>query len=144
MEMCKLLHEENGLFPMNEQSVRNVLHLAFAKKGGMVGVIGEPGKIEGMIYLLISTFWYSDDWHLSELFNWVRPEYRRSHNAKHLIQFAKKCAVELKIPLVIGVISNERTEQKVRLYQRQLSKPHGSWFVYNSKWDRPAEALASN
>lgn len=138
MEMCRLLHAENGLFSMSEARVRKVLHLAFDKQGGTLGVIGESGGIEAMIFMLISQMWCTDEWHLEELFNYVRPEYRRSNNAKVLIQYAKKCAEELGLPLVIGVLSNNRTEQKVRLYQRQFNKPSGAFFVYNTGWDRAA------
>lgn len=135
MAMCRLLQEENGLFPMSESRVRNVLKLAFDRKGGVLGVIGNPGAIEAMIFMLISQMWCSEQWHLEELFNYVRPEHRRTNNAKVLMQFAKRCADELKMPLIIGVITNSRTEEKVRLYTRQFSKPNGAFFVYGSKWD---------
>lgn len=135
MEMCRMLHSENGAFPMDDDLVRSQLQLAFAKKGGMLGVIGEPGHLQGMIYLLIAHFWYSREWHLEELFSWVHPNHRRSNNAKNLIGFAKHCADELKIPLVIGIISNTRTEAKVELYKRQLKKPAGAFFIYGGKWD---------
>jgi len=130
MAMCRVLHAENGIFTMNEDKVRGYLRRAFDNKGAIIGALGLPGKIEGSIYLLISNFWYSDDWHLEELWNHVLPQYRRSTNAKELINFAKRCADQLQIPLVIGVVSNERTEAKVRLYERQLSKPKGAFFVY--------------
>jgi hypothetical protein len=135
MVMCRMLHEENGLFPMSEDRVRRVLRMAFDGLGGVLGVIGNPGKIEAMIYMLISQIWHSDEWHLDELFSYCRPEYRKSNNAKRLIQFAKDCSDELHLPLVIGIISNTRTEEKIRLYQRQLSKPNGCFFVYNTKWN---------
>lgn len=137
MAMCRLLNDENGLFPMSEERVRLVLKLAFDRKGGVLGVIGEPGKIEAMIYMLISQMWCSDQWHLEELFNYCLPEYRKSDNAKTMMGFAKACALELDLPLVIGVITNTRTEEKVRLYQRQFAKPNGAFFVFNTKWDRP-------
>ncbi len=142
MEMCRLLHEENGLFRMNEDRVRERLRLAFQRKGGILGVIGDPGSIEAMIYMLLCQPWYNDEWHLEELFSYCRPEFRRSNNAKLLIAFAKRCALELNVELVIGIISNTRTEQKVRLYERQFQKPAGAFFVFNSKWDRPAVAAA--
>lgn len=138
MAMCRMLHEENGLFRMSEERVRVVIRQALDRKGGLLGVIGQPGKIEAMIYMLLCQIWHSDDWHLEEIFNYVRPEYRKSNNAKALIQFAKKCALELDMDLVIGVVSNTRTEEKIRLYQRQLGKPNGAFFVFNSKWDSAA------
>lgn len=130
MAMCRALHEENGMFKMNEDKVRGALRRAFTNTGAIIGALGEPGKIEGSIYLLISNFWYSDEWHLEELWSFVLPQYRRSSNAKDLISFAKRCSDELGIPLVIGVISNERTAAKVALYQRQLDKPAGAFFLH--------------
>lgn len=144
MELCHMLHQENGdLFPMDANRVRGVLSLAFERRGGTLGLIGGPGKIEAMIFMLFSQIWYSSEWHLEELFSYVRPECRKSNNAKLLIQFAKRCADELKMPLIIGVISNHRTEQKVKLYERQLSKPKGSFFFYNTNWNVPANGHAA-
>ena len=131
MELCRALHAENGMFTMSEDKVRRMLHRAFDKQGAIVGALGPSGHIEGAIYLLISDYWYSDDWHLSELFSFVLPQYRKSNNAKELITFAKRCSDEIGIPLIIGVISNERTESKVRLYQKELAKPAGAFFVYD-------------
>ncbi len=135
MDLCWALHRENGLFPMSGEKVRDVLRLASGKKGGIVGVIGKPGKIEAAIYLLIATQWYTDEWHLEELFSYCRPEYRKSGNAKALIKFAEQCSIELKLPLTIGVISNIRTKAKIELYKRQLGDPAGAFFVINSRWD---------
>lgn len=132
MEICRALHQENGLFTMSEDKVRGMLWKAFNKQGAIIGALGPPGHIEGAIYLIISDYWYSNDWHLSELFSYVLPQYRKSNNAKELITFAKRCEQEIGIPLVIGVISNERTEGKVRLYQRQLGKPAGAFFIYGA------------
>lgn len=137
MEICRALHAENGLFAMNEQKVRDMLGRAFTNQGAIIGAIGPKGSIQGAIYMLISNFWYSNDWHLEELFSYVLPQYRRTSNAKDLITFAKRCSDELGIPLVIGVISNERTAAKVGLYQRQLDKPAGAFFFH-----RPASAVA--
>jgi N-acetylglutamate synthase-like GNAT family acetyltransferase len=135
MQLCRELHEENGLFTMNEDLVRANLRHAFMNNGGVIGVIGEPGKMEAAIYIKLGTFWYSDQLHLEELFVFVRPEFRKSSNAKDLITFAKKCSEELNIPLVTGIITNERTEAKVRLYERQFPKKAGAFFLYNSKFN---------
>ena len=129
-ELCKMLHAENGLFPMDDDLVREIMMKGIEKKGGILGVIGPVGgPLEGIIYMIISNFWYSRKPHLEELFNYVPPEYRKSNHAKALIDFAKKCAND-DIRLVIGVVSNTRTEAKVRLYERRLGKPAGAFFVY--------------
>lgn len=137
MALCRMLHAENGLFPMEEDLVEETIQRAFDRKGGIIGVIGAPGQLEGIIYMLVSNFWYSRKPHLEELFNFVHPDHRKSEHAKALIEFAKKCASD-DVRLVIGVISNERTEAKVRLYERRLGKPTGAFFVY------PPPAAAQN
>ena len=140
MAMCRDLHSENGLFSMDDTKVREHLRRAFAKQGALIGVSGPPGRIEGSIYLMISDFWYSTEWHLAELWSYVMPQYRKSNNAKELINFAKKCSDELKVPAVIGIISNERTKAKVQLYQRQLGTAAGAFFLYGGKTGQVREA----
>ena len=130
MGLCRALHKENGLFTLNENKVRQTLHRAFDRQGGILGVIGPPGKIESMIYMLVSNFWYSDDAHLEELFAFTKVEFRKTKNSIDLINFAKWCSGESGMPLLIGIISNHRTEAKVRLYQRVFSKPIGNFFFY--------------
>lgn len=129
MHLCRLLHEENGLFALEEDMVQETLRKGFDRTSGVIGVIGTPDHLEGVIYMEVGNFWYSRKPHLMELFNFVHPDHRKSGHAKALIKFAKQCASD-DIRLVIGIISNIRTEPKVRLYERQLGKPAGAFFVY--------------
>lgn len=144
MDLCRALHAENAMFSMNEGKVKEMLDRAFNQQGGIIGVIGDPGHIQGAIYLLISSFWYTNEYCLEELFSYVFPEHRRSTNAKDLVEFGKRCSDELGIPLVIGVVSNIRTEAKVGLYKRQLSAPVGAYFAYNMKRRHHAESAATD
>ena len=82
--------------------------------------------------MLVTTPWYSEEANLEELFIFVKPEHRKTKNAIELMNFAKWCSETSNLPLFIGVISNERTQGKVRLYKRQFSEPVGSFFVYKS------------
>lgn len=131
MELCHALHSENAMFTMNESKVSDMLARAFDGRGSIIGALGPTGSIQGAIQLVVSSFWYSDEWVLEELYSFVLPQYRKSENAKELIAFAKRCSTELGIPLVIGVVSNIRTRAKVGLYSRQLSDPVGAYFAYN-------------
>jgi len=136
MRLLGQMHAEGGVMPLDEMEAKKTFHLAFNRQGGILGVIGEPGDIKAMIYLLISRFWYTKANHLEELFNFVRPDVRKApqNYATQLIDFAKTCAKEINIPLTIGVLTNYRMEGKVRLYRRSLGVPAGAWFVFNSKW----------
>lgn len=134
--MGRELHKENGLMPFSELRAYDMARRAVARDprdrviGGAIGPIGKP---EAMIVLFTGTYWYTDSPHLEELFAYVKPEFRKSNRAKALVEFAKLCARELKSPLLIGIVSNERTAAKIRLYKRQLGAPAGAYFLYNGK-----------
>ena len=129
LKMCHELHDENGLFDIDEDAVKNTLDHAFDRKGGLIGVIDGPNGIEASCYLLITTIWYTKGNHLEEMWNYVRPPFRRSNHATTLITWAKYCQEKMGMPLMIGILSNHRTEAKVRLYRRKLGVPAGAFFV---------------
>lgn len=134
MHLLHMMHFENGMMPLDEQCASRFFSRAFDKKGGVIGVIGEPGNIQAQIYLLLTTFWYTNTMHLDECFNFVRPDCRKTDHARTLMKFAQKCSDEIKVPLVIGVLTNNRMEGKVRLYRRQMGVPAGAFFVYGANW----------
>jgi GNAT superfamily N-acetyltransferase len=131
-QLLHLMHAEGGLLSLDLDAAREMFALAFNRKGGLIGVIGDP--IEAAIGLLITRFWYTRENHLEEYFNFVHPDYRRSAHAKTLISFAKRCSDEIKIPLVIGVMTNKRVVPKVRFYRQILGNPAGAFFVYGGNW----------
>ena len=142
--LLHLMHSEGGIMPLDEEEAKSMFMRAFNREGGILGVIGEPGDIKTMIFLLIAKYWYTKVNHLEELFNFVRPDVRskggeKKDYAARTIEFAKKCADEIGIPLVIGVLTNKRMQGKVRLYRRYLGVPAGAYFVYNSKWKNEEE-----
>ncbi len=140
--ICQRLHEENGLCALDPAKVLARIRECTGQRGGIIGVIGEPGSIEAIICLILNQMWYSEQWILDEQFAYVLPNHRRSANAKELIVFAKACAGELRLPLVIGVLSNERTEAKVRLYERQLGPSAGAFFLVGVQTGQHQEAHA--
>ena len=139
------LHQENGVFSLNEAKAGWMCAQLFEPGLGVVGVIRGPSEIEGAIALKRAQLEYSDDWYLSETYNYVRPAYRKSDHAKRLILFAKECAADLGIPLLMGIVSTQRVEAKMRLYRRLLT-PVGGYFI-SGKLPRLApdiEAAAEN
>lgn len=134
MAMCRRLHAENGLFSLNEDKVRSYIRKCYDQTGTIVGVIGEPGHIEASTCLLISDFYYTDDWHIAELWNFVDADYRRSRNAEALIAFGKSCSDKMRVPFFTGIITNKQMAGKVRLYRRSLGYPTGAFFIYNANW----------
>lgn len=132
MELCRLVNTENGIFRMNEEKVLAMVRQTLYLSGGIMGVIGKRDKIEGMILLRVSQFWYADESFLEEMFVYVHPDYRaaKGGRARKLVEFAKTTSEKLGIPLVIGILSNSRTNAKTRLYERQFGSPAGAFFLY--------------
>jgi len=132
MHLCEQLYAENGAVNVDWDLVERVIFDGVNGKQSCLGVIGGD-EIEAMIYLRISRMWYSSDVVLEELMNFVSQPYRKTMNAKALIEFAKESSRRLEVPLLIGVISNEKTEAKIRLYSRYLGQPAGAFFLYGAK-----------
>lgn len=129
MFLCRQLHEENALLDWNEDLVRRTLMTHFNGTGGLIGVIGEPNCLEGAILLRMSSEWYSDQPILEELFSFVLPEFRKSNNAKDLIDFAGSCATLIGVPRIAKVTSSACTAAKIDLYRRRIGPPIGMVFI---------------
>lgn len=129
--LVKMGCEEDGKTPIDEIKVIDGLKKHFDKQGVLIGVIGDRGgELKASICLAVTEYWFSSNKHLQEMGLYVSPEHRRSNFAKQLMSFAKQSADALGLELMIGVMSNERTEAKVRLYERQFRKI-GAFFAYN-------------
>jgi hypothetical protein len=132
MQAC----DENGFVNPNPQKLLAEIWPALNLDNGLVGIIQDEGeRLEGAILLRISTMWYSDESVLEERAIFIHPDYRsaKGGRARRLCEFSKKTAETLGLPLMIGVLSNHRTEAKVRLYERQFGKPSGAFFLYNAQ-----------
>lgn len=135
MELARLVNVENGVFKMNEDKVRGLIHPSLYLQGGIIGVIGPYSRIEGMVLLRVSEYWYSDAPFLEEMCVYVHPDFRaaKGGRARKLVEFAKTASEALELPLMIGILSNSRTDAKTRLYERQFGTPAGAFFLYGVK-----------
>lgn len=142
MDLVLLGAEENSVTPPSPAKILHDVYPALNLDQGIVGVIGPVGgPLEGGVLLRITTAWYTETPTLEERGIYVHPDYRRinggrsSHRVGHarcLIEFSKRVSDRLGIPLSIGVLSNQHTEAKVRLYKRLLGEPAGAYFLYNA------------
>jgi GNAT superfamily N-acetyltransferase len=133
--MVKLLHlmyAENGVATLSEPRMLAVLDRGLARDRSIIGVIEENGVIKASIGLLMAQWWYSEDWHAEDVWNFVHPDYRKSTYAKDLLRFAKKASDSLGVQLLIGILSSDRTATKVRLYEKMFGPSMGAGFVYPS------------
>jgi GNAT superfamily N-acetyltransferase len=137
-KLFRLLHTENALFDMSETKLEWILRRVLLPQlipqedlglRGYMGVIGPPGALEAFILLVLGSFWYTDVVHLEELATFVHPNHRRSRHAQALLNYSKHMSDAINIPLQIGIISNKRTESKVRLYRKHFPEA-GAFFLY--------------
>lgn len=130
MDLMRTACGEDGQHPIDEEKVFAMVQRYLHKGGALIVVIGEVGKPVAYLLMVVDQIWYSTDYQLLELSLFVHPDHRRSDYAKQLMAFSKQASEGLDLDLTIGVLSNERTEAKVRLYKRQF-KQVGAFFVYH-------------
>jgi hypothetical protein len=136
MEIAMSASMENGFVDPNPRRLLGEIWPALNLEKGLVGIIGNPNeKAEGAVLLRVGQMWYSDQEVLEEKAIFIHPDYRsaKGGRARRLCDFSKQVADSLSMPLIIGVLSNQRTEAKVRMYERQFGKPSGAFFLYNAR-----------
>lgn len=133
-----MAHRENGVFNLAPNKVDYFLNRAIypdqvmsndTGPRGQIAVIGSPGRLEAIVFIILGSFWYSDEIHLEELLVYVDPEYRVSEHAKNCIDWMKRTADGLDVKLLTGIISKDRTQAKMRLYDRYLPRI-GAFYLY--------------
>jgi GNAT superfamily N-acetyltransferase len=132
VELLHLMHEENGVASLSVPKMLLALDRGLVRDKAIIGVIEEDGVIKASIGLFIWSWWYSDDMHLEDCWNFVHPEYRKSTHAKSLLTFARKASDDLGIQLLIGILSSDRTAAKIRLYEKIFGPSMGAGFCYPS------------
>ena len=130
MALLRLRHVEEGIGAFDDDAARATVRRGILRDWAYVGVIRERGILAASIGIFVGGFWYSQEPHLTDFWNFVMPDYRRSTHAKNLLMFAKWVSDKLEKPLVMAKVQNEQTSQLLKLYERQLPKS-GTLFVYN-------------
>ena len=144
MDLALAACEENGLTKPNPQKLLAEIWSSLNLHHGIIGIIGEAGKpLEAAVVLRAESMWYSDELSLVERAIFVAPEFRQAKGgrASRLCEFSKAAAEKLGLPLVIGILSNQRTEAKIRLYGRHFGPPTGAYWIVGGKtgaWSKEA------
>lgn len=137
--------EENGFLNASAELLAKEIYPALCQDHGLFPVIGEPGgPIEGGALLRVGSMWYSHAPVVEERAVIIYPKFRsaKGGRARRLCEYSKQVADTLGIPLLIGVLSNTRTEGKVRMYKRIFGEPAGAFFLYGAR-AVPGNAVAS-
>lgn len=136
MKLAVSAARENGFLNASTALLAKELWPALNQDHGLCPVIGPPGgAIEGLALLRIGAMWYSEDIVVEEKAIFVYPEFRsaRGGRARKLCEYSKHVADHLGVPLLIGILSNTRTEGKVRMYKRIFGEPAGAFFLYGGR-----------
>lgn len=136
MALTMTASDENSFVRPSPRKILQDVYPALHQDRGIVWIIGpDEGPLEAAALLRVSELWYSEDEVLEERGIYVHPHYRhkKGRRAHMLIDACKWTAKQLDLPLLIGVLSNQRTEGKARLYERQLGQQAGSFFLYNAR-----------
>lgn len=93
---------------------------------GLAGVIDGPDGIVGSIGIEMANAFYSDDPLLMQVWQFVRPEYRKGTNyGNDLFTFAEwhrqDMAAKIGRPLILEttILSHNRMDAKIRLWRRK-------------------------
>lgn len=136
MDIAMMGALENGFLSPNPLCILQEIYPALARDWGIMGLIGERGKpLEGAVLLRVVNIWYSGKPCLEERAIFVHPDFRNAKGgrAARLCEFSKLVADRLKLPLMIGVLSNSRTAAKVKMYERQFGPQAGAYFLYGAQ-----------
>lgn len=136
MRLAVTACEENAFIGATQELLAQEIWPALNQDHGLCPVIGRPGgPIEGLALLRIGAMWYSPQTVVEERCVFIYPQFRsaKGGRARKLCEYSKHVADGLGIPLLIGILSNTRTEGKVRMYKRIFGEPAGAFFLYGAK-----------
>jgi len=136
MELAMDASQELAFVDYDPKKILSEIWAALHQENGIVGVIGEVGKqIEGAVLLRTGAMWYSSEDVLEEKGIFIHSDFRsiKGGRARRLCEFSKRVSEQLGMPLIIGILSDDRLEAKTRLYERQFGKPSGVFFLYGAK-----------
>lgn len=136
MELAMMATDENAFCQPSVTKMATMIWGALTRQNGIVGIVSADGKTaHGAILMTIGEPWYSDQKLLEERAIFVHPDYRKAKGglASRLCDFARKVSDDMKMPLFIGILSNQRTEVKGRLYRRYWGAPAGVFFLHGAK-----------
>ena len=113
MRLMLSANDEIGSYAPSMNKMSNLAAMHFNGSGAIIGLIHKPnGKCLGIIALMVSQPWYSDEFWLEEMLLFVEPESRKSTYAKQLMIFAKKAAEKLGLELRIGINTTVELDRK--------------------------------
>lgn len=137
MKLAEMNTQENGLAEADPRKIFEVMRAGLARHRSIIGVVGPVGGVlEGGILLRVGPHWYTEQHVLEEQAIFVHPDYRGLRDGSRvraLCEWGKQVALQMNVPLVVGILSNHRTAGKMRLYESIFGPCAGAYFLYNGR-----------
>ena len=127
--MLDTMHKETEINVSTINSFKLVNKVNEILHTGIVLVAIENNKLLGSIGGTISTDWWSEEKHLSDLWFYVYKEARKSNIAKNLIVDFIKIGKEAKMKIRLGHIFSGDVDRKDKFYERLGLVKAGSTYV---------------
>ena len=127
--MLNTMHKETEINVSTINSFKLVNKVNEILHTGIVLVAIENNKLLGSIGGTISTDWWSEEKHLSDLWFYVYKEARKSNIAKNLIVDFIKIGKEAKMKIRLGHIFSGDVDRKDKFYERLGLVKAGSTYV---------------
>jgi hypothetical protein len=137
-DLLCMAYGENASFAMSEKKVKAMIEAGTREKGVIIGVADAPdgSGLAGSIGAVFTQWWYTDDWHIDECWNYVHPDHRKGINKQpagygsDLIKYMKWVAEQMNMALHLGILTNKRTKAKIRMYESHMPQV-GAFFIHN-------------
>jgi hypothetical protein len=127
MALLRLMHAETALASLDERKVRDTVEGCL--KQGFIGVAhARDGEIVGTFGLTFTSYWYTSDVHLAELWMFVRADERQSKHAVRLLRLVNAIGEHMRLPVFGGVLTIKDTERKCAFFARHM-RPVGQMFL---------------
>jgi GNAT superfamily N-acetyltransferase len=124
-QLAWLAHRENGLFPLSQPKVKQLLTDLIDQRRGVVAVIGGT-ILEACVWVTIGEgSWYTTSLSVADALLFVHPDYRGGLHAVRLLAWMKRFARDRQLPWMTAVVSKRRTQAKCKLYRKVGLRPVG-------------------
>ena len=118
MDLLESMANDNALFSVDWKKVAWIVADLIDNPKAHIFLSFEGAVCTGSFAVEQSTPWYSNDKILDECWIFVRPEYRKSRTIFRLLKAVKNLSEELALPVVVNVVTPNRSDSKVKLFKR--------------------------
>jgi hypothetical protein len=136
--LSRLLEDvaENASHIAPPSEARIMAYLDTSSRRSIVGVIdGDDGLPAAVCILIGAQWWWSDQWYLMEVCNYVHPSARHSTHIDDLLDFERWLSDQwseqygYRVYLMTGVMGTRRLRAKIAMYWRRMTEV-GRAFLY--------------